>query len=183
MTRIRTVHLLLRPFTPADEAAFARVVLGNPVTMRQLPAGRPAPPQRAAAILADYAEHWRRHGHGTWAVMLAADDVLIGLCGLQRVDSGPRVELSVALCPPHQRSVLPLEAAQAALRYGFELAGLAQVMAVALPRNRDSRRLWRQLGLRPAGRVHLHEQWLPLYTLLRGDFVQPETVCEFREEG
>lgn len=171
MPRIRTDHLLLRHFTAADEADWARAVLTHPVTMRALPAGRPAPRQRAAAILADYADHWREHGCGQWAVELGAGGALIGQAGLQRVDDGPRVELSVALCPPHGRGELPLEAARAVLRHGFELAGVAQVVAVALPGNRESRKLWRRLGMQPRGRARMHERHLPLYILHREDFV------------
>ena len=182
MARIRTARLLLRRFTPADEGDWARAVLGNPVTMRALPAGKPAPRQRAAGILADFAEHWRRHGHGLWAVELCANGALIGHCGLQRVDSGSRVELVVALCPPHSRGNLPQEAAQAALRHGFEVLRLPQAMAVVLPGNRNARRLWRQLGMRHRGSVHLYDQRLPLFTLRRGDFVHHDERYELHEE-
>lgn len=183
MPRIRTEYLLLRHFTPADEADWARAVLTNPVTMRALPAGRPAPRERAAAILADYIEHWREHGHGQWAVALRATAALIGQAGLQRVDTGPRVELSVALRPPHGRSDLPLEAARAVLRHGLEVAGLPEVMAVVLPGQGHRRRLWRQLGLQPRGRVHLYGQRLPLFILRRGDFVHHEGVYDLEMEG
>lgn len=183
MPRILTDHLLLRQFTAADEAEWARVVLTNPVTMRALPAGVPAPRQRAAAILADVRDHWREHGHGLWAVELPASGALIGQAGLQRIDSGPRVELSVALCPPHGRGDLPQEAARAVLRHGFEVARLAEAMAVVLPGNRDARRLWRRLGMQPRGRVHLYEQRLPLFRLRRGDFVSDEERYELDLEG
>ncbi len=171
MPRILTDHLLLRHFCPADEADWARAVLTNPVTMRALPYGRPAPRERVAAILADVNAHWQEHGHGLWAVELLANGALIGQAGLQRVDSGPRVELSVALCPPHGRGELPQEAARAVLRHGFEVVGLAEVMAVVLPGQRDARKVWRRLGMQPRGRVHLYEQRLPLFRLRRGDFV------------
>ena len=182
MARIRTEHLLLRRFTPADEAAWARAVLGNPVTMRALPAGKPAPRQRAAGILADFDEHWRRHGHGMWAVELCARGALIGHCGLQRVDGGQRVELVVALCPPHSRGNLPQEAAQAALRHGFEALRLPEAMAVVLPDNGRARRLWRQLGMRHRGSAHLYDQRLPLFTLRREDFVHHDERYELHEE-
>jgi len=183
MPRIFTDHLLLRQFTPADEADWARVVLTNPVTMRALPYGRPAPRQRAAAILADVRDHWQEHGHGLWAVELLATGALIGQAGLQRIDSGPRVELSVALCPPHGRGDLPQEAARAVLRHGFEVARLAEAMAVVLPGVRDSRKLWRRLGMQPRGRVHLYEGHLPLFRLRRGDFVSGEERYELDPEG
>ena len=183
MPRIHTEHVLVRHFTPADDADWARAVLTNPVTMRALPAGRPAPRQRAAGILADYAGHWQAHGHGQWAVVLRATGALIGQAGLQRVDSGPRVELGIALRPPHGRGDLPREAAQAVLRHGFEVAGLPEVMAVVLPGQGETRRLWRQLGLQARGRVHLHERRLPLFTLRRGDFVHDEGTYDLDLEG
>ncbi len=183
MARIHTDHLLLRHFSPADEADWARVVLTNPVTMRALPAGRPAPRARAAAILADFADHWRLHGHGLWAVALAASGELIGHAGLQRVDGTARVELLVALCPPYGRGDLPQQAAQAVLRHGFEVVGLPEVMAVVLPANRESRKLWRRLGMKPRGRVHLYDQRLPLFSLRRGDFVTGDERYELDLEG
>ena len=182
MAQIRTAHLLLRRFTSTDEAAWARAVLGNPVTMRALPAGKPAPRQRAAGILADFDEHWRRHGHGMWAVEHCARGALIGHCGLQRVDGGQRVELVVALCPPHSRGNLPQEAAQAALRHGFESLRLPEAMAVVLPANGRARRLWRQLGMRHRGSAHLYDQRLPLFTLRREDFVHHDERYELHEE-
>ena len=158
MPRILTDHLLLRHFTPTDEADWARAVLTNPITMRALPYGRPAPRQRAAAILADVRDHWQEHGHGLWAVELLATGALVGQAGLQRLDSGPRVELCVAALPAASgRGDLPQEAAGPSCATALRSRVWAEAMAVVLPGNRDSRRLWRRLGMQPRGRVHLYE--------------------------
>jgi ribosomal-protein-alanine N-acetyltransferase len=177
---IETAHLILRPFTPDDAEAYAAAVLTNPQAARALPTGRPVPPQRAPSIIADYNEHWDEFNLGLWAVILKASGALIGHCGLRQLGHKPGIELAFAFTPAHAGGDLPLEAAFASLRYGFETCRLAEILAVVLPENTAVRRVYERLGMRPGPQLHVYDQHLPGYVIQQGDFLYPNVPYHLR---
>ncbi len=172
---LETEHLVLRPFQAGDADAYAETVLSNPVTARALPTGRPVPPQRARSIIDTINDHWEEMGYGLWAVIYKAENKLIGHCGLQRLGESARVELTYALEPEYVAGTLPLEAAYAALRYGFETLKLPEIIAVILPENGAAQRIYSRLGMRPGSTVHVYEQHIPSFSMLQGDFLPNDT--------
>lgn len=172
---IQTEHLWLRPFKPQDANAYADAVLSNPVTARALPTGKPVPPQRARSIIETINDHWEELGYGLWAVILQTDNRLIGHCGLQRLGESSRIELTYAIQPEYVAGSLPLEAAYAALRFGFETLHLPEIIAVILPSNSPAQRVYTRLGMRPGANVHVYEQHLPSFSMIQGDFMPNET--------
>jgi len=80
-----TERLILRGFEPADAPAML-AVYGDAQVMRHVGEGRAADLAGAEAMLAEYAEHQRRHGFSFWAVVERESGALIGDAGLYRVD-------------------------------------------------------------------------------------------------
>jgi ribosomal-protein-alanine N-acetyltransferase len=175
-----TEHLILRPFQPQDADAYYAAVLSDPVTARALPTGRPVPAQRAGPIIGNYGDQWDEWGYGVWAVIVREDALLIGHCGLQKLGDTEHVELTYAIQHPHVMGDLPVEAAQASLRYAFETLRIPEVYGLVLPENGPVRRVYDRLGMRPGPPIHAYGQRLGSYRILQGDFYPDDTRYEVR---
>jgi len=93
-------------------------------------------------------------GFGLFGVRLrAGDGELSGYCGLLRVETAERVKLLYTLLPRWWGKGLATEAARACLRFGFEEADLARVVAGVDPPNAASLRVIEKLGMVPVGEI------------------------------
>jgi RimJ/RimL family protein N-acetyltransferase len=94
---------------------------------------------------------FNRHGFGFWALEAVGEGSLIGFVGLSPVERSlpfaPAVEIGWRLALEHWGQGLALEAAQAALRYGFQTLGQGEIVAYTAARNARSRRLMERLGM------------------------------------
>lgn len=178
---IETARLLLRPFTLDDEAAYYEVVLSDPDVMRYLPSGVPLPKDRTLPILQRFMDYWTLHGFGLWAVVHKIDDRLIGHCGLQLIPDTTDVEVAYALAKPYWGIGLAPEAAQAALRFGFEHLKLDQIVAVAMPENAASQRVMVKIGMTYQKIAHVYGGELPYYTIARNEFHPGDAPYQLRE--
>src|ERR687884_170254 len=75
------------------------------------------------------------------AVTLKDGGELLGYCGLKTLADTPDIELLYGIVEEHWGRGLVTEAARAALRFGFEEAGLDYIVAIALPENVASQRV------------------------------------------
>jgi GrpB-like predicted nucleotidyltransferase (UPF0157 family) len=145
---LATERLLLRPKTLDDlDALYA--VFADPAMARWL--GQPSR-EEVAGRLERHVEHQRNHGFSMWAVVERASGALIGHCGLQHLDGGPEVEVGWALASDRWGRGYATEAGRASLHYGFDVLGLAEIVAVTLPENLASRRVMEKLGMEYDGR-------------------------------
>ena len=149
---VETERLILRQFEErdADDIAF----YADPVVMRFLPRG-PEDPSKVkeffTKVLARSRDAWSRHGFGMWAVELKQSGHVIGHCGLQHLDGGEEVEVFYLLDKPHWNQGMATEATKAALRFGFDVARLPRIVAIAMPENVGSLRVMEKAGLRYEG--------------------------------
>jgi RimJ/RimL family protein N-acetyltransferase len=98
----------------------------------------------AEAMLADYAEHQRRHGFSFWAVVERASGALIGDAGLYRV--GGDIEVGYTLGRAWWGQGYATEAARACVDLAFGTVGLDTVIAVADAANPASAHVLEKLG-------------------------------------
>ncbi|HLV33480.1 MAG TPA: GNAT family N-acetyltransferase [Spirillospora sp.] len=178
---IETEHLILRPFLAEDADAYYEAVLSDPVTTRAIPTGRPVPPQRVPSIIENYKDQWDEWGYGLWAVILREDGQLIGHCGLQRLGDTQYVELTYAIKHPYVTGDLPVEAANASLRYAFEILKMPEVYGLILPENGPARRVYDRVGMKPGPALHAYGQRLGSYRILQGDFYPDDTHFTVRK--
>ena len=172
---LETPRLQLRPFTAADAANHARIY-AKPEVTRYL-AGGPflgeAAAQRSRAALDLFIAHWVEHDFGVWAVVEKRARVLIGQCGLKYLPDRPEVEILYALDSPYWGRGLASEAGAAALRYGFEVARLERIVAVALPEHAASQRVMKKLGMTYEGLVEVYGGIRAvLYAVSRQEFMR-----------
>ncbi len=143
---VETTRLLLRPLASTDLDDYTRLIFADAEVMRFLPKRDLAPRERAERTITVFNDHWLQRGCGVWAVTDKVTGDLIGHCGLNFVPEAGEVEVLYALRKDRWGDGIATEAARASVRYGFEYAGLARLIALAVPENVASRRVMEHLG-------------------------------------
>ena len=121
-------------------------------------------------------------GYGFWPVEVIGGAPFIGMVGLGdpdfRAHFMPAVEIGWRLAAEHWGRGYATEAARAALAYGFERLGLAEIVSFTTANNARSRRVMEKLGMR----------WSPdddfLHPLLpEGHPLRPHVLYRLRRPG
>jgi RimJ/RimL family protein N-acetyltransferase len=183
MITIETARLTLRPVNMRDLDDFQCALYGDPEVTRYLPSGKPWPITETQALLAWMVGQWLGRGWGPWAIIERDTGTFLGDCGMLYMPSvGHTIELMYALGRSAWGKGYATEAAHAAVRYGFEVAGVSHMVALAMPENTASRRVMEKLGMTFEGiKDRYHDAELAVYTLTRKQFVPDSSayqVCE-----
>jgi RimJ/RimL family protein N-acetyltransferase len=145
---LRTERLVMRGWLPADRAAFAEMN-ADPRVMEHF-AGT-MPPAQSDAHADRIGEHFAEHGFGLWAVEVPGEAGFIGFVGLAvprfEAHFTPAVEVGWRLAAEWWGRGYATEAAREALRFGFEEAGLAEIVSFTVPANERSRAVMRRIGM------------------------------------
>ena len=145
---LKTERLLLRRWRDEDFTPFA-AMNADPLTMRFMPSVLTADETRA--LMERLEEHHRLHGFGVWAVEATGVAPFIGFTGLQRVSFDapflPAIEIGWRLAPAFWGKGYATEAAQAALRMGFEGLNLDQIVSFTVEANKPSWSVMERLGM------------------------------------
>ncbi len=145
---------MLRPFTAVDRAPFFALNT-HPLVVESLGSS----PSRAEsdAIVDHIEESMARDGWGLWAVEVAGGAPFVGMVGLHRVrpelPCAPAVEVEWRLHPDHWGHGYASEAAAASVRFGFDEAGLEEIIAFTTTLNTRSQAVMERIGMvrDPAG--------------------------------
>jgi RimJ/RimL family protein N-acetyltransferase len=157
---VATARLVLRPFHDMDRAPFFALNT-HPLVVESLGSS----PTRAEsdAMVARFSAEMEREGWGLWAVVEAgsgsapAAAPLVGMVGLHRVrpelPCAPAVEIGWRLHPDSWGHGYATEAAAASLQFGFDEAGLTEIVAFTTTLNTRSQAVMERIGMRrdPAG--------------------------------
>ncbi|HEV3342818.1 MAG TPA: GNAT family N-acetyltransferase [Pirellulales bacterium] len=145
---LATQRLLLRTWKETDLAPFA-ALNADPRVMEFFPKvlSREESDQRAAQV----AEHFERHGFGSWAVEVKRGAEFIGFVGLNvptfTAHFTPCVEIGWRLAYEHWNQGYATEAARAAVAYAFDELQLGEIVALTGVANQRSRRVMMHLGM------------------------------------
>jgi ribosomal-protein-alanine N-acetyltransferase len=131
----------------ADDWLLLRPIGRDPQVMRYISDGEPWPDERILEFVGRQVAHFDRLGYCLWKLLLKETSEMIGFCGLQPLDGTAETEIGWWLAQAWWGQGLATEAARAALRDGFERAGLKRIVAVALPANRASIHVMEKLGM------------------------------------
>jgi RimJ/RimL family protein N-acetyltransferase len=146
--QLRTERLILRRWQAGDRAPFARLNADARVTEHLM---GPLSPAQSDALAARIEGHFQRHGFGLWAVEIPGVVPFAGFVGMSVPDFEaaftPCVEIAWRLAPEHWGQGYASEGARAALRFGFEVLGLAEIVSFTVPGNVRSRRVMEKLGM------------------------------------
>ncbi len=154
-----TQRLRLLRLSPAD-APFILDLLNDPGFLRNIG-------DRGVRTLEE-AQHYIRtgpqasyeqFGFGLWRVEQKQPTLTVGICGLLRRDSHPDVELGFAFLPAGRGKGYATEASRGVL--GIRPPGLARIVAITAPDNRDSINVLEKLGFRYERMLSLTAQSAP----------------------
>ncbi|MGI8612949.1 MAG: GNAT family N-acetyltransferase [Nocardioidaceae bacterium] len=147
--RLVTERLVLRRWTDEDRLTFA-AMNADPAVMEFFPAllSRAESDAMVDRIEAGFAET----GFGLWALERRDSARFIGFTGLAPVRHAiacqGQIEVGWRLAREAWGHGLATEAARAALAYGFDVAGLGEVMSMTAAVNTRSRAVMERLGMR-----------------------------------
>jgi len=145
---LRTDRLVMRGWRDADREPYA-AMNADPRVMEHFP-GTMTRDQSDAHVDA-IGEHFAARGYGLWAIEVPGEADFIGFVGLNaprfEAHFTPAVEVGWRLTPSAWGHGYATEAAREAVRFGFEDAGLAEIVSFTAPVNERSQAVMRRLGM------------------------------------
>jgi RimJ/RimL family protein N-acetyltransferase len=146
--RITTERLLLREWQERDLEPFAQMN-ADPLVMEHFP--RRLTREESDALVDRIRASWPTNGYGLWAVSTRTDDTFLRFTGLAlhtfEAAFTPAVEIGWRFARGAWGHGYATEAALAALRYGFEVRQLDEILSWTAATNAPSRRLMERIGL------------------------------------
>ena len=147
---LATERLLLRGWREEDLEPFA-ALNADPRVMEHFPSTMTRE-ESDAFVLERILPHFAERGFGLWAVDVQGVAPFVGFVGLNvpsfDAHFTPCVEIGWRLSAPSWGKGYATEAARAAIAYGFEEAGLDEIVSFTVPANRRSVAVMERLGMR-----------------------------------
>lgn len=178
---IETERLILRPFTWDDLPEQMRL-RSDPEVVRYLGGIEMQTPEFVEKRFRFYMECRERYGFSMSPAVRKADGVAVGWGGLQPLEETGEIEVGYGFDKPYWGQGYATEVAAAWLRYGFEEARLARIIAVAVPENEGSRRVMEKLGMRYEKNETHYGHDCVFYSITRDEFRPREGFYALREE-
>lgn len=119
-----------------------------------------------------YLDCYDKFGYGTMATVYKPNNKLIGWCGLQPLEDTGETEVGYGFVKEYWGRGLGEEAARAWLDYGFSVAGLERIVAVAVPENKGSRRIMEKCGMKYEKTERHYGDNLVFYAVARNEFLR-----------
>jgi [ribosomal protein S5]-alanine N-acetyltransferase len=144
---LETARMRLLPWQP-DDWLLLRPIGTDPQVMRYISDGKPWPEERIREFVGRQIGHFDLLGYCLWKLLRKDTSAMIGFCGLQPLDGAAETEIGWWLARDSWGQGLATEAARTVLQDGFERAGLARIVAVALVANRASIHVMEKLEMK-----------------------------------
>jgi ribosomal-protein-alanine N-acetyltransferase len=142
-------------------------IYSHPDLSKYIQNDKPLTWKQTKAAIKSMAENWEKYHFGVWAVIYKEHDKLIGHCGLKFLENTLEIQIGYLLLKSYWGRGLGTEAASAVLKYGFDVANLPQIVAVAKPENIASRRVLEKVGLKYEKDAYFYENNVVYYSLSR----------------
>ncbi len=155
MKIVETERLLLRHLN-TDDAEFVLTLLNEPSFLHYIGDKGVRTVQEARLYIANVVmASYEQQGFGLYLIALQDTPIPIGMCGLVKREGLDDVDIGYALLPAFWSKGYAVEAAAAVLKYGREVLGLPQIVAITSPDNDSSMRVLEKLGLKFAKMIQL----------------------------
>lgn len=146
---LRTERLILRPWRDEDFEPFAQMNR-DPHVMECFPA--PLTTQESNQFAKHISTKLQEQGWGLWAVSVQGGSDFIGFIGLSPVTLDvhfrPAIEVGWRLAYDYWGKGYATEGALEALKYGFDILNLSQIVSFTAVQNRRSIEVMKRIGLR-----------------------------------
>jgi ribosomal-protein-alanine N-acetyltransferase len=172
---LQTPHLLLRAWTMKDADAWFNILHEENI-LCYFP--NPSPPSREKAepYIVHHLGHWQTRGYGHWAAITKQDSLVAGWCGLEYLPELDETEVAYLLSHRVWGCGYATEAARAAVRFGFESAGLEAIIGLVHPENVGSVRVLEKCGLILADRIALWGMEMCRYRITRAGYEEKQAL-------
>jgi RimJ/RimL family protein N-acetyltransferase len=166
--QIETPRLLLRSMHEDDVEHLLRT-FGDPKVMAAFESEPFDRPQMERWVRRNL-EHQDRYGYGLFTVVLKANGLVIGDCGLEHMDVGDEsaTELGYDLCSDYWGQGLATEAAIAVRDFAFDGQEIPRLIALIRRGNEASRRVAEKLGMHLESELERYDRPYWLYAISRG---------------
>lgn len=144
---LETERLLIRPFSESDLDRLIEMRTA-PEVYQYLGGTKMQNPESLARRLQFYIECYEKFGFAMSAMIWKETGEMIGWSGIQPLDGTDEIEVGYGMIKEFWGRGIGFEAAKAWVTYGFEIAGLERIVAVAYPENKASWRIMEKLGMR-----------------------------------
>lgn len=151
MTKIlETERLILRTWTSADVDALFEI-LRDAEVVRYISDGKPFSFEKVTEFLVWAENYQRENGFCRWKVIEKSSGEIIGSCGFARPHETVEIELGYLFAQKYWGRGFATEASRAALRFGFEKFGFAEIIAMTDLENVASQRVLEKIGFARRG--------------------------------
>ena len=152
MKILETERLILREIVESD-AEFIFALLNQPSFIKYIGDRNVRTIEQSREFIENrYRQSYREHGFGLYAVELKSEipnpKSQIGICGFVKRDSLPDADIGFAFLPQFCGKGYALESANAVMKYGRDVLGLARVLAITSQDNESSGRLLEKIGFK-----------------------------------
>ncbi|PIS03195.1 MAG: GNAT family N-acetyltransferase [Chlamydiae bacterium CG10_big_fil_rev_8_21_14_0_10_42_34] len=148
LAHLQTKRLILRPWKSSDLESFA-VMNADPKVMQFY--SNPLFREESDALAHRIQNHIAERGYGFWAVELLETQAFIGYIGLNywslNASFAPCVDIGWRIASEYWGKGYATEGASEALRYGFEVIQLEEIVSMATLHNLRSRRVMEKLHM------------------------------------
>lgn len=145
-TIIETEQLILREMTMDDFDAL-HAIFSDPQHMRHYP--EPFSREKTASWIERNQERYKNHGYGLWAVVLKAENRVIGDCGitLQNIAGEQLPEIGYHIDKAYTRKGYATQVARACKEYAFETLGFEKIYSYMNKSNIPSQKVAENNGM------------------------------------
>ena len=144
--KIESKRLLFRAYSPQDLESFLSI-LNNRNNLRYLPSKDPWHSSKVEKWLLSSQRHWLEEGYGWWILEHKLDAKAIGWCGLRKLEGISEVEVLYLLAEAYWGQGLATEATKLSIEYGFNRAGMEEIVGLVLDGNIASSKVLEKSGL------------------------------------
>ncbi len=166
---IETARLLLRPMR-ADDVDDLLGIFADPRVMASF-GGVLFDRRQMERWVQRNLDHQARYGYGLFSVVLKANGLLIGDCGLEHMEIGDasEAELGYDFRSDYWNRGLATEAATAVRDYALQTLKLPRLISLIRQGNEASRRVAEKIGMRATGDITRYGQGYWVYALSRDE--------------
>jgi RimJ/RimL family protein N-acetyltransferase len=170
---LQTAHLLLRPWTLEDAPRLFEIMQEEDIFKYFPPAGPPTL-DKARRYISHHLAHWREHGYGHWAVVIAGEGQLVGWNGLEYLPDTDETEVAYLLSHVARGKGYATEAARAAVQYGLQTSRLDTIIGLVHEQNLPSIRVLEKCGLSFIDEKIYFGMEMRRYRIERSEYERPD---------
>ena len=171
-----TERLILRPFRLDDAPELQRLIGDRDIAATTLNIPHPYENGMAEEWIGKHQERFDKGEGVSFAITHREEGFFIGGMGLHINKEHENAELGYWVGKPYWNKGYCTEAAQAVVRYGFEVLGLNRIHVAHMRRNPASGKVMQKIGMKHEGCSRQHiKKWgkfedIESYGILRGEY-------------